>query len=415
MFHYKNNSLQLDSLQVTEIAKQVGTPFYLYSISCLKENFLQYQKAFMGQDMLICFAVKANSNLSILNALGKLGAGADCVSEGEIRKSIAAGIASNKIVFSGVGKTEQELNYAISQNIFQFNIESIPELLLLNKIAASHNKIVNIALRINADIDSKTHYKINTGLKCNKFGIHIDELSTIIEPLQKLTAINLQGLSIHIGSQITTLEPYKKAYKTILEIAKLLESLNCKISYLDLGGGLGVRYDQENPPTIIEYSEMVKSIFRDSNYKFIIEPGRSLVADIGILVSKVIYIKSTQDKKFAIIDAGMNDILRQSLYDAYHDILPLTVNHQPTTLYDVVGPVCETSDVFIRDKNLQMLSPNDLIAFKHAGAYGAVMSSTYNSRLLIPEVIAQNTQFAITKPRLSYEDMLKAEIIPNWI
>ncbi len=414
MFHYKNNSLYIDQVNAADIAKQIPTPFYLYSSNQLKENFLKYQNAFIDQNVLICFAVKANSNLSVLHALGKLGSGADCVSEGEIRKAIAASITSERIVFSGVGKTKQELSYAMSQNIMQFNVESIPELLQLNDVAAMQNKTANVAIRINANVDSKTHYKINTGLKCNKFGIDINELTEITKSLKSLNNINLQGLSIHIGSQITSLEPYQEAYQIILETAEMLKSLGCKIEYLDLGGGLGVKYDQETPPEIAEYAALVKKLFHNSNYKFIIEPGRSMVADIGILVSSVLYIKETKDKTFAIIDAGMNDMLRQSLYDAYHDIIPLSPN-ESTKKYDIVGPVCETSDVFAKDKVMPTLSSGDLVAFKDAGAYGAVMSSVYNSRLLIPEVIAQDTKFAITKDRPSYDDLIKAETIPSWL
>ena len=259
MFHYKNNSLYVDQVNVADIAKQIPTPFYLYSSTKLKENFLKYQNAFIDQNVLICFAVKANSNLGILHALGKLGSGADCVSEGEIRKAIAAHIPPERIVFSGVGKTKQELSYALSQNIMQFNVESIPELFLLNEVASMQNKVANVAIRINANVDGKTHYKINTGLKCNKFGIDIDGLTGIAKSLQSLSNINLQGLSIHIGSQITSLEPYQEAYKIILETAEMLKSLCFKIKYLDLGGGLGVRYDQENPPEINEYAALVRN------------------------------------------------------------------------------------------------------------------------------------------------------------
>ncbi len=414
MFHYKNNLLYIDQINIADIAKQIHTPFYLYSATQLKENFLKYKNAFADQNVLICFAVKANSNLSVLNALGKLGSGADCVSEGEIRKAIAANISPKHIVFSGVGKTKQELSYALSENIMQFNVESIPELLLLNDIASMQNKIANVAIRINANVDGKTHYKINTGLKSNKFGIDIDNLTEIIKSLEKLNNINLQGLSIHIGSQITSLEPYKEAYQIILKTAEMLKSHGCKIEYLDLGGGLGVRYSQENPPEITEYAELIKKLFYKSNYKIIIEPGRSIAANIGVLISSVLYIKETKEKTFAIIDAGMNDSLRQSLYDAYHNIIPLSPSNT-VTKYDVVGPVCETSDVFSKDKIMPNLNSGDLVAFKDAGAYGAVMSSIYNSRLLIPEVIAQDTKFAITKNRPSYEDLIKSETIPSWI
>jgi diaminopimelate decarboxylase len=414
MFHYKNNLLYIDQINIADIAKQIHTPFYLYSATQLKENFLKYKNAFADQNVLICFAVKANSNLSVLNALGKLGSGADCVSEGEIRKAIAADIPPKHIVFSGVGKTKQELSYALSENIMQFNVESIPELLLLNDVAGMQNKIANVAIRINANVDGKTHYKINTGLKSNKFGIDIDNLTEIVKSLEKLNNIKLQGLSIHIGSQITSLEPYKEAYQIILKTAEMLKSHGCKIEYLDLGGGLGVRYSQENPPEIAEYAELIKKLFYKSNYKIIIEPGRSIAANIGVLISSVLYIKETKEKTFAIIDAGMNDSLRQSLYDAYHDIVPLSPGNT-VTKYDIVGPVCETSDVFSKDKIMPNLNSGDLVAFKDAGAYGAVMSSIYNSRLLIPEVIAQDTKFAITKNRPSYEDLIKSETIPSWI
>ena len=414
MFHYKNNALYIDQVNIADIAKQIHTPFYLYSATQLKENFLNYKNAFAGQNILICFAVKSNSNLGVLHALGKLGAGADCVSEGEIRKAIAASIPAEHIVFSGVGKTKEELSYALSKNIMQFNVESIPELLLLNETTSVQNKIANVAIRINANVDGKTHYKINTGLKCNKFGIDINELTEIVKSLESLNNINLQGLSIHIGSQITSLEPYQEAYQIILKTAEMLKSHGCKIEYLDLGGGLGVRYHQENPPKITEYAALVKKLFHNSNYKLIIEPGRSIVANMGILVSSVLYIKETKEKTFAIIDAGMNDILRQSLYDAYHNIIPLSPN-TTTAKYDVVGPVCETSDVFSKDKIMPSLNSGDLVAFKDAGAYGAVMSSIYNSRLLIPEVMAQNMKFAVTKDRPSYEDLIKSETIPTWI
>ncbi len=415
MFYYNNNFLYVDDLQVAEIAKHVGTPFYLYSISQLKENFKSYVNAFSNSNVLICYAVKANSNLTLLKVLSTLGSGADCVSQGEIRKSLIAGISPGKIVFAGVGKSEEDLIYALQNDILNFNVESIPELLLLNQVALRLNKTANIAIRINANIDSKTHAKINTGLKSNKFGIDVAQIPGIAVALRDLKGVNLRGLAIHIGSQITSLSPYREAYHTLLEQADLIRSLNCNIEYLDLGGGLGISYDQENPPTIYQYAQLVNEMFHNKPYKLIIEPGRSMVADIGILVTSVIYVKDTLEKTFLIVDAGMNDILRPSLYDAYHEIIPLTIRTNSTIVYDVVGPVCETSDIFAKDRKLPTQQAGDFLAFRHAGAYGAVMSSSYNSRLMIPEVVAQNGRFGIAKLRQSYEDMLKVETIPTWL
>ena len=412
MLQYKNNALYLEQLLVSDIADQIGTPLYLYSITQLKANYLQYQSAFAGQNALICFAVKANPNLAILKALANFGAGADCVSEGEIRKVITAGIAASKIVFSGVGKTEEELKYALAQDILQFNIESLPELHLLNSIAINANKKARVSIRINVDVDSKTHHKITTGLKSNKFGIDIELLPEVITAVTTMPAIQLQGLSVHIGSQITSLEPYKQAYSKLIAAAKTLPD---KIKYLDLGGGLGVSYSQESPPSIAEYASMVRELFSSLGCKLIIEPGRSLVADIGILIARVVYIKSTSTKNFLILDAGMNDILRQSLYDAYHEIIPLLLDGGVINKYDVVGPICESSDVFAYDMALPMLKAGDLVAFKHAGAYGSSMSSSYNSRLLIPEVIVSGDKFAVTRPRPTYQDMLDLEKVPKWL
>lgn len=407
MLQYKNNKLFLESIAIEEIAKKIDTPFYLYSKAALINNYNRYRKNF--PNAMICFAVKANPNLTILNTLGNLGSGSDCVSEGEIRRSLKAGINPNKIVFSGVGKTKQELKFALESKIFQFNVESTPELIQLNEIAKTMDLIANIAIRVNVNVDGKTHHKITTGLKSNKFGINYEELQEICTILSGLKHVNLQGLSVHIGSQITSLEPYKLAYSKLIEIANSMRLAGHKLDYLDLGGGLGVNYHQDNPPQIEEYADLVYNLFGKLDYKLIIEPGRSIVADIGLLVASVIYIKNTIYKNFVILDAGMNDILRQSLYEAYHDIIPLQISSDSETSYDFVGPICESSDIFLQNKLMQKLKAGDLLAFKHTGAYGSSMSSTYNSRLLIPEIMVDDTKFTIVRKRQNYDEMLTAE------
>lgn len=413
MHHYRNNQLYIEQTLLQDVADSIKTPFYIYSAKQIVHNYQQYQHSL--PEAMICYAVKANSNLTILNLMASLGAGADCVSMGEIIRALKAGISPSKVVFSGVGKTAEELKFALEAEIFQFNIESIPELQLLNQIAGQLAKKANIAIRLNLDVDGGTHHKITTGLKSNKFGIDADQLPAILELIGTLDFVHLQGLSVHIGSQITTLEPYRIAYNKLITIAQYCVQSGFGITFLDLGGGLGVNYGQESPPSVVEYSALIKELFANQPYQIIVEPGRSIVADAGMLITKVLYIKENVDSNFAIVDAGMNDIMRQSLYDAYHDFLPLHLSSRALLKYNIVGPICESSDIFLSNKELPELRSGDVIAILSAGAYGSSMSSTYNSRLLIPEIIVDHDKFITIRTRPNYDQLFALENIGQGI
>ena len=413
-FAYKQGTLHAEEVSIHDIAAQVGTPFYCYSAATLRRHAQVFREALKPLDPLICFAVKANSNLAVLKLLGRGGMGADVVSEGEARRALAAGIAPEKIVFSGVGKTAAEMRFALEAGIYQFNVESDRELLLLNDIAAGMGKRAAIALRVNPDVDAATHAKISTGKKENKFGIGIDAAPALYRLAATLPGILVQGVSVHIGSQLTTLEPFRAAYTRVRSLVEQLRAAGIAIRTIDLGGGLGVPYDAETPPLPAAYGAMVCELFADFEGKFIFEPGRLIAGNAGILVSRVLYVKRAA-KTYVILDAGMNDLMRPALYDAVHHLIPVAQQSEGVSRVDVVGPVCESSDLFAKDAEIAAAEEGALMAFRTAGAYGASMANTYNSRLLVPEVLVDGDRLAVVRPRPSYDDMLRLDQVPDWI
>tara|TARA_B100000676_G_C18084647_1_gene853972 strand:- start:2180 stop:3430 length:1251 start_codon:yes stop_codon:yes gene_type:complete len=412
-FNYQNGRLFAENVDVAEIASALRTPFYCYSKASLREDYLAFEKALDKFNSRICYAVKANSNLAIIKTLGDLGAGADVVSEGEIRRALASGIPATKIVFSGVGKTREEMEFAITEGVGQFNIESIDELETLNKVAKNLNKIASVAFRVNPDVDAQTHDKISTGRKEDKFGIDINLAPHLYQKAAVLPAIQPVGLAVHIGSQLTSLKPFREAFKRVADMVHIIRKAGHSLSQLDLGGGLGITYNDERPPELQEYAELIQSTLGKLDVHLTCEPGRFLVGNAGILVTSVIRIKETGNKRFVVVDAAMNDLIRPALYDAKHGISsviqPMSEN---TVLSEVVGPICETGDIFARQIELPELFENDLLYLKSAGAYGAVMSSTYNSRPLIPEILVDNVKFTVIRPRPSYDDLLGLDQIP---
>lgn len=415
-FEYRQGEMFAEDVKVEDVANEVGTPFYLYSSASLEHQFNQFNDAFEGLDILICYAVKANTNQAVIKTLADLGAGADVVSEGEMRRAIMAGIPPQKIVYSGVAKTVDEMQFALNQGIFQFNVESEPELFQLSKVAASLNKCADITFRVNPDVDAKTHAKISTGKSENKFGIPWTKIRGICAEAAQLPGINLVGLDLHIGSQITDLLPFETAFMRVRDLIRVLREDGHNITRFDLGGGLGISYEGNDfPPMPVEYAEMVKRVVKDLGCKIIIEPGRFLVGNAGILVSKVVYIKEGEERKFMIVDAAMNDLLRPSMYDAYHDIVPVKESSEQKQPYDIVGPVCETGDSFAKGRLIAPVNKEELIAIRSVGAYGAVMASTYNTRRLVPEVIVKKDVFSIVRPRPTYEEIIGLDQLPPWL
>lgn len=413
---YKDNTMHVEKVSIASIAKEIPTPFYCYSYAAIKENYLTYKRAFSQQDTLICYAVKANANQAILKSLANLGAGADVVSEGEIRRALQAGIPANKIVFSGVAKTRDEIAYALVHNILQFNVESEPELQLISELASAQNKIAAISIRINPNVCANTHAKITTGKSENKFGIPIKNARAVYQFAASLPGIKVQGVDVHIGSQLTELTPFKQAFEKVAEFVAVLRADDHNISIIDIGGGLGIDYNEnETPPSKENYANIVHEILGHLGCKIIVEPGRSIVGNSGILVSSVVYVKKGEERQFLIIDAGMNDLIRPSMYDAYHQIKPVNNTTSENTCYDVVGPVCETGDTFSKNRELPKSHAGDLIAILSCGAYGSVMSSTYNTRLNAPEIMVNDSQYAVIKSRPSYEELIGQDIIPHWL
>lgn len=418
-FAYRNGTLFAEDIDLATLAEEVGTPFYCYSTATLRRHFEVFAAPFAGLDHKVCYAVKANSNLAVLRVLANCGAGADVVSEGEIRRALAAGIAPGDIVFSGVGKTKDEMRFALEQDIFQFNIESEPELLALNEVASDMGVRAPIAIRVNPDVDAKTNAKISTGKKENKFGIDIAKAPELYAKAAVLTGIRVQGVSVHIGSQLTSVEPFREAFRKVRELVEGLRKSGLRITTIDVGGGLGVPYERKSaaPPLPAEYGAVVKDILGDMGCTLVFEPGRLLVGNAGILVTKVIYMKPTDTRTFAIVDVAMNDLLRPSLYGAHHDIIPVAEpaeNVQEAPI-DIVGPVCETGDTFAEQRPLPLPKAGDLLAFRTAGAYGAVMSSTYNSRHLTPEVLVDGGRYAVVRPRRTYDELLGLDAMPDWL
>jgi diaminopimelate decarboxylase len=414
-FPHINDKMFAENVSINDIAKKVSTPFYCYSSTAIETSYANYQQAFNEQDALICYAVKANSNQAVLATLAKLGSGADVVSMGEIRRAIAAGIPASKIVYSGVAKTEAEINYALSLGIFQFNVESEPELELISKVAVLLNTTAAIAFRINPDVCAQTHEKISTGKAENKFGVPISKARIAYDRAASLPNIKVQGVDVHIGSQLTSLAPFEEAYKRIAALVSALRSDGHDISVIDVGGGLGITYDAELIPSKQDYADIVKTQLGHLGCKIIIEPGRSLLGNAGILVSSVVFIKHGEEREFLILDAGMNDLIRPSMYDAYHDIVAIEQKNKALKTYDIVGPVCETGDTFAKSRQIHQSTQGDLVAIMSAGAYGSVMSSTYNTRMLAPEIMVKGDQFTVVRERPNYEDVINADIIPHWL
>jgi diaminopimelate decarboxylase len=417
IFRYRGGELYAEELPVAHIAAAVGTPFYLYSAAGFTAQYRRFADAFLPERPLICYAVKANSNLAVLRLLAGLGAGADVVSEGELRRALAAGVPPERIIFSGVGKTAAEMQAAVDAGIHQVNVESVPELRQLSEVASARGRIARIAIRVNPDVDAHTHAKISTGRKENKFGVEIDEALAAYRLAGELPSIEPVGLAVHIGSQLTDLDPYRRAFERVAEVVLELRAVGLSVTRMDLGGGIGVHYHAERPPEPASYAKLVRDIFGSLGLNLAFEPGRLLAAPAGLLVSQVLYIKEGNARRFVIVDAAMNDLIRPALYDAWHDIVPVRLPAAGASLApaDVVGPVCETGDTFAVDRELPPFAEGDLLAFTAAGAYGAVMSTTYNSRLLVPEVLVAGGRFAIIRARPSYDALLSLDTIPQWL
>lgn len=415
-YEYRNGEMVVENVKISTIAEEVGTPFYLYSSASLAYQYNQFIDAFGDIDLLICYAVKANTNQAVIKTFAELGAGADVVSEGEMRRALKAGVPASKIVYSGIAKTDDEMKFALEQGIYQFNVESEPELFQLSTVADAMKKTADITFRVNPDVDAKTHAKISTGKSENKFGVPWKNIRSLCADAAKLPGIKVVGLDLHIGSQITELDPFEEAFIRISELVETLREDGHDITRLDLGGGLGIPYEGDDfPPLPKEYAEMVKRVTNHLGCRIIIEPGRFLVGNSGVLVSKVVYVKKGEERKFLIIDAAMNDLVRPSMYDAYHGIDPINETNEPSTLYDVVGPVCETGDTFATNRLISPMEKGDLLAIRSVGAYGAVMASTYNTRKLVPEVIVNNEQFAVVRPRPSYDEIIGLDQLPPWL
>ncbi len=418
-FDYKHGVLHAENASLEVIAAEVGTPFYCYSTATLQRHYRVFSEAFAGSDVLICYAVKANGNLGVLRTLGALGAGTDVVSEGELRRSRAAGIPGERIVFSGVGKTDREIAYALDEGILAFNVESEPELRAMSAVASAKGKTARIAFRVNPDVDAKTHHKISTGRAGDKFGVPWADAARLYDLARDLPGIEPRGVHMHIGSQITSLEPLDNAFALMAEMVGTLREAGHRIDFVNVGGGLGVPYhdDAEAPPRPEAYAVKVRERLANLDCKLIFEPGRMIAANAGILVTRVIYEKRTGGKRFVIVDAAMNDLIRPTLYDAYHEIWPVdeAKRSQVYEAAEVVGPICESSDYLAKDRSLPPLSRGDLIAVMTAGAYGAVQSSQYNSRLLIPEVLANGDAWAVVRSRPDYDAMLNGETTPPWL
>ena len=416
-FAYREGVLHAEDVDLRQLADEVGTPFYCYSSATLERHYRVMDEAFAGTDHLICYAMKANSNQAVIKTMAALGAGMDVVSEGELRRALAAGVPARKIVFSGVGKTAREMALALREGIACFNVESEPELELLSVIANRIGQRASVSIRVNPDVDAKTHHKISTGKAEDKFGISYKRAPEVYARAAQLPGIDIAGIDMHIGSQITELEPFAQAFMLMAELTAELKAQGHNIRHLDLGGGLGVPYRGTNdvPPHPDEYAAMVKRTLGHLGLKYVLEPGRMIVGNAGILVSRVIHVKDGDEKHFVIQDAAMNDLIRPTLYDAWHEIIPVSEpSGSETMMADVVGPVCESGDYLAKSRRLPKLEPGDLIATMTAGAYGAVQASTYNTRPLVPEVLVKDGKWALVRPRLSYEELIGLDRLASW-
>ena len=415
-FEYRNGELYAEDISLRLIADEVGSPVYVYSTATLERHYQAFANGVSGLDPLVCFAVKANSNIAVIKTLARLGAGADVVSVGELKRAMAAGVPASKIIYSGVGKSEVDLRAALNAGVHQINAESEAELELLSKVAVDLGETAQVAIRINPNVDAKTHEKITTGKSENKFGVDIALARDVYGRVANLQGLRVAGIALHIGSQLTDLKPYREAYAKAAEFVELLRSDGHNITQLDLGGGLGITYDAEIAPSPAEYGKMVKEIVGHLGCNISFEPGRLIAGNAGVLITQVIFIKEGINRKFCIIDAAMNDLIRPTLYNAYHDIVPVveapTGTEQLTM--DIVGPICESGDYLAKDRKMAALSNGDLLAVRTAGAYAAVMASVYNSRPLVPEVLVHGDTYSVIRRRWTVEDMIALETFPEW-
>ncbi len=415
-FQYRENRLFAEDVDLTALAEQIGTPFYVYSEATLRRHMRVFRQAFEHTDALIAYAVKANPNLAVLKILAREGAGADVVSGGELQRALEASISPEKIVFSGVAKTFDEINAAIDVGIYQFNVESEPELEAIAKIARARQTTAPIALRINPDVSAGGHEKISTGRTEDKFGVPWSMARSLYGKARALEGVAIKGVDVHIGSQIAELAPFESAFKKIATLIADLRADGCPIERLDLGGGLGIPYGEGvTPPHPKDYAEMITRVTKPLDVQLIFEPGRMIAGNAGVLVTRVVYVKESIDRKFLIVDAGMNDLMRPALYDAWHDIWPVEKTERDITEYDVVGPVCESSDRFAKARSLPELLPSELVSIMSTGAYGAAQTSQYNSRPLIPEILVHHDQHAVIRQRPSFQKMIESEVIPTWL
>ncbi|AJY47500.1 diaminopimelate decarboxylase [Martelella endophytica] len=417
-FEYRDGVLHAESVSIPAIAAAVGTPFYCYSTATFTRHYKVFAEAFAGTDALVCYAVKANSNQAVLKTLAKLGAGMDVVSEGELRRALAAGVPAEKIVFSGVGKTVREIDFALDAGIYCFNIESEPELEVLNARAVAKGLTAPVSFRINPDVDAKTHAKISTGKKENKFGIAFARAHDVYAHAAELPGIRVTGIDMHIGSQITELSPFRDAFRLMKTLVTELRAAGHAIDHVDVGGGLGIPYEFNNnpPPEPLAYAAVIREELAGLDCRIVAEPGRMIAGNAGIFVTEVIYVKDAEARSFVIVDGAMNDLVRPTLYDAYHDIRPVTLKPSAARITaDVVGPVCETGDYLALAREMPRPEPGDLIAVMTAGAYGAVQAGTYNTRLLVPEVLVDGDQFHVVRPRGSYEELIGLDSLPDWL
>jgi diaminopimelate decarboxylase len=418
-FHYIDGILHAENVSIPEIANEVGTPFYCYSTATLTRHYSVFTEAFSDMNIKLCYAMKANSNQAVLATLAKLGCGADVVSGGELKRALLAGISPDKIMFSGVGKTKAEMQAALEADIFCFNVESVPELHQLSAVASSLGKSAPVSLRINPDVDAETHAKISTGKAGDKFGIPREDAIDAYALAASLPGLKVSGIDMHIGSQIEKLEPFDKAFARLKELIGALREQGHEIDHVDVGGGLGIPYKNDNlpPPEPEAYAQVVRKHVEELGCEVVFEPGRMIAGNAGILVGEVIFIKPSGDKTFIIADTAMNDLIRPTLYEAWHEIRPVREDllRMPPVKGDLVGPVCETGDFMAKDRNLPPLAPGDLFAIGSAGAYGAVQAGTYNTRTLVPEVLVNGDEYHVIRPRMEVEDIIAMDSLPGWL
>ncbi len=412
-FNYKKGQLFAEEVPVAKIIEKVGSPTYIYSYATMTRHFRVFDQAFGDVPHLLCYSMKCNSNLAVLRIFHNLGGGIDIVSQGELYRALKAGCDPKKIVFSGVGKSEEEIQFALKKKILMFNVESEGELMAINKVARKMKVKAPVALRINPNIDPKTHPYITTGMKESKFGIQYEEAISLYQEAKQMKGVEVIGLDCHIGSQLTDVQPFVDALRRVLDLLRRLREKQINIRYLDLGGGLGIRYDDETPPTPEEYGQAIKRELQGLPITLIFEPGRVVMGNSGILVTKVLYEKLRDDKKFLIVDAAMNDLIRPAFYESYHEILPIKENNRPKEIVDVVGPICETGDFFAKGREVAESKPGELLSLMSAGAYGFAMASNYNTRPRTCEILVKGKQFFVIRKRETYEDLIRGEAIPK--